>query len=99
MNMSIFRMIWSERTLGEFIDPSTLRRLAGSDNLNMTCLALNMSEYVNGVAKRHAETSRLMFPGYRVHSVTNGVHPFHAYASKKTRSHEYCRHAHLRELL
>lgn len=65
-----------ERTLGEFIDSSTLRRLAGSDNLNMTCLALNMSEYVNGVAKRHAETSRLMFPGYRVHSVTNGVHPF-----------------------
>jgi glycogen phosphorylase len=65
-----------ERTLGEFIDASTLRRLGGSDNLNMTRLALNLSEYVNGVAKRHAETSRQMFPGYRVRAVTNGVHPF-----------------------
>ena len=65
-----------ERTLGDFIDQPLLRRLAGSDNLNMTCLALNLSEYVNGVAKRHAETSRKMFPGYRVRAVTNGVHPF-----------------------
>jgi len=65
-----------ERTLGDFIDAATLRRLAGSDTLNMTRLALNLSEYVNGVAKRHAETSRKMFPGYRVSSVTNGVHPF-----------------------
>lgn len=65
-----------EHTLREFIDAPTLRRLAGADNLNMTRLALNLSEYVNGVAKRHAETSRKMFPGYRVSSVTNGVHPF-----------------------
>ncbi|WP_059753082.1 hypothetical protein [Thiobacillus denitrificans] len=33
-----------------------------------------LSEYVDGVAKRHAEASRQMFPGYAVHSVTNGVH-------------------------
>jgi len=65
-----------ERTLGDFIDASTLRHLAGADTLNMTRLALNLSEYVNGVAKRHAETSRKMFPGYRVNAVTNGVHPF-----------------------
>lgn len=65
-----------ERILGEFVDPPILRQLAGSDNLNMTRLALNLSEFVNGVAKRHAETSRQMFPGYRVRAVTNGVHPF-----------------------
>jgi starch phosphorylase len=59
-----------------FIDLATLKHLAGEDNLNMTRLALNLSEYVNGVAKRHAEISRTMFPGYRVHAVTNGVHPF-----------------------
>ena len=59
-----------------FIDLATLKRLAGEDNLNMTRLALNLSEYVNGVAKRHAEVSKNMFPGYRVHAVTNGVHPF-----------------------
>ncbi len=65
-----------EHILGEFIDLPTLKQLAGPDDLNMTRLALNLSEYVNGVAKRHAETSRQMFPGYRVRAVTNGVHPF-----------------------
>lgn len=63
------------RVLGEVIDQPTLERLAGSNELNMTSLALNMSEYVNGVAKRHAETSRRMFPGYHVTAITNGVHP------------------------
>ncbi len=59
-----------------FIDLATLKHLAGEDSLNMTRLALNLSEYVNGVAKRHAEISKTMFPGYQVHAVTNGVHPF-----------------------
>jgi glycogen phosphorylase len=63
-----------ERVVGEVIDPAELRRLAGAEELNMTRLALNLSGYVNGVAKRHAETSVRMFPGYRVHAVTNGVH-------------------------
>ena len=66
----------SRLTLDEnIIDLVTLKRLAGEDALNMTRLALNLSEYVNGVAERHAEISRGMFPGYRVHAVTNGVHP------------------------
>ena len=65
-----------QRILGDFVDLAMLRRLAGDDQLNMTRLALNCSDYVNGVAKRHAETSRHLFPGYRVRSVTNGVHPF-----------------------
>lgn len=65
------------RTLGaEFVELATLKRLAGESDLNMTRLALNLSEYVNGVAERHAEISRKMFPGYRVHAITNGVHPF-----------------------
>ncbi|HEY0663474.1 MAG TPA: alpha-glucan family phosphorylase, partial [Thiobacillaceae bacterium] len=59
-----------------FVALATLKQLAGDDRLNMTRLALNLSEYVNGVAKRHAEVSQGMFPGYRVHAVTNGVHPF-----------------------
>ncbi len=65
-----------KRILSEEFDRDTLKQLAGSDKLNMTRLALNLCEYVNGVAKRHAEVSRKMFPGYRVHAVTNGVHPF-----------------------
>jgi hypothetical protein len=58
------------------IELDMLKRLAGEESLNMTRLALNLSEYVNGVAERHAEVSRKMFPGYRVHAITNGVHPF-----------------------
>ncbi len=62
--------------LGDFFDLAILKSLAGEDSLNMTRLALNLSEYVNGVAKRHAEVSRQLYPGYRVQAVTNGVHPF-----------------------
>ncbi len=42
--------------------------------LNMTRLALNMSRYVNGVAKRHGEASRQLFAGYSISSITNGIH-------------------------
>jgi len=42
--------------------------------LNMTYLALNLSHYINGVAKKHGEVSRLMYAGYHVDAITNGVH-------------------------
>lgn len=44
------------------------------DVLNMTGLALTFSRYVNGVAMRHGEISRGMFPDYPINSITNGVH-------------------------
>jgi len=44
------------------------------DTLNMTHLALNLSRYVNGVARKHGEVSRLMFAGYAIDAITNGVH-------------------------
>jgi starch phosphorylase len=56
-------------------DVNDLKILAGEESLNMTRLALNLSGFVNGVAKRHAQTSEAMFPGYHVHAITNGVHP------------------------
>jgi starch phosphorylase len=58
------------------IDSMTLKALGGEDDLNLTRLALNLSEFVNGVAKRHAEVTTRMFPGYQVRAITNGVHPF-----------------------
>ncbi|HRB20539.1 MAG TPA: alpha-glucan family phosphorylase [Nitrosomonas sp.] len=58
----------------DFIDIAELKKLAGEDCLNMTRLALNLSEYINGVAKGHAVVSRQMFPSYRVHAITNGVY-------------------------
>ncbi|MET0026330.1 MAG: alpha-glucan family phosphorylase [Candidatus Thiodiazotropha sp.] len=64
-----------ERLLGDYLDLSVVRSLAGEEHLNMTQLALSLSGYVNGVAKSHAEISRRLYPGYRVHAVTNGIHP------------------------
>jgi starch phosphorylase len=43
-------------------------------SLNMTYIALNLSRYVNGVAKRHGEISRLQYAPYEIDSITNGVH-------------------------
>ena len=65
----------AEPLLADFPDGVRLRALAGPERLNMTRLALNLSEHVNGVARRHAEVSRRMFPGYEVRAITNGVHP------------------------
>ena len=48
--------------------------------LNMTYLALNLSHYVNGVAKKHGEVSQQMLQPhdathhYQIDHITNGVH-------------------------
>ncbi len=57
-------------------DFAALKQFGGEEKLNMTRLALNLSTYVNGVAKRHQEISSKMFAGYEIHAVTNGVHSF-----------------------
>jgi starch phosphorylase len=61
--------------LGE-VRATALQRLGcGEDGmLNMTDLALRVSRYVNGVAMRHRDISRVMFPDYSINSITNGVH-------------------------
>jgi starch phosphorylase len=63
-----------EELLDDFTDIGELKRLGGDDVLNMTQLALSLSGYTNGVAQRHAETTRRVFPGHEVHAITNGVH-------------------------
>jgi starch phosphorylase len=62
------------RLLDGYTDIPILKPLAGEDSLNMTRLGLNLSEYVNGVAERHAEISRRLFPGHHVNAITNGAH-------------------------
>lgn len=63
-----------EEILGETINVREIKRYAGEEDCNMTRLALNLSAFVNGVATKHAETTQQMFPGYKVHAITNGVH-------------------------
>lgn len=65
-----------ERIMGEVIPLDLLKELGGKVELNMTMLALNLSYYVNGVAKKHGEISQVLFPGFEIHAITNGIHPF-----------------------
>ncbi len=44
------------------------------DHLNMTYAALNLSGYINGVAKRHGEIAQLQNAPYDIEAITNGVH-------------------------
>jgi|JI10StandDraft_1071094.scaffolds.fasta_scaffold53949_2 starch phosphorylase len=63
-----------KQMLGDTTPLEVLQMLGGKDRLNMTLLALNMSTYINGVAKRHGQVSQDMFPGYPIDSITNGIH-------------------------
>ncbi|MFX1394322.1 MAG: alpha-glucan family phosphorylase [Promethearchaeota archaeon] len=57
--------------------PKKIKELGGQNELNMTLLAMNLSRYKNGVAKKHGDISRKMFPNYNIDYITNGIHlPF-----------------------
>ena len=64
----------AEELLAGLVEPRVLHALGGTERLNLTQLALGLCGWVNGVADRHAETSRALYPGYAVHAITNGVH-------------------------
>ncbi len=68
----------AEKTLtdSEIIPMRVIRDFSGKEALNMTILGINLSNYINGVAKKHGEVSKSMFPGYEIHAITNGVHSF-----------------------
>ncbi|MGE5238965.1 MAG: alpha-glucan family phosphorylase [Chloroflexota bacterium] len=68
--LDLVRRVIGERT--DFFDLKDIFCFEG--RLNMTCLALTLSRFVNGVAKKHGEISRLMFAGYSIDAITNGVH-------------------------
>lgn len=67
------------KLVDQVLDPDKVKLLDEADAwhgefLNMTYLALRFSGYVNGVAMRHGEVSRGMFPNYAISAITNGVH-------------------------
>jgi starch phosphorylase len=65
-----------QEILGEIIPLRALKTFGGQDRLNMTLLALNLSKYINGVAKRHRDFSKKLFPGYHIRAITNGIHSY-----------------------
>ena len=64
----LVRLALGERRCG------LLKACGIGQTLNLTQLALRGSRYINGVAMKHGEVSHSMFPGYPIHSITNGVH-------------------------
>lgn len=61
--------------LGEDVTQALVRAgCCWNNSLNMTYLALRFSRYINGVAQRHSEVARGMYPDYAINSITNGVH-------------------------
>jgi len=69
-----FDLSYAKPMLGNMFPDFILDDVTFENKLNMTKLALFFSHYVNGVAKKHGEISRMMFPGYSIESITNGVH-------------------------
>lgn len=64
-----------DRALGHRQDWAAYHDVICRDGeLNMTYLALSLSHYVNGVAKKHGEVSQHMFARYKIDAITNGVH-------------------------
>lgn len=57
-------------------DIEILRSFGGADRFNTSLFALNLSNYVNGVTKRHSMISCELFPGYSIQAITNGVHSY-----------------------
>ncbi|HMK44260.1 MAG TPA: alpha-glucan family phosphorylase [Dissulfurispiraceae bacterium] len=66
----------AEKTICDVLPLDVIREFAGKQDLNMTLLGINLSNYINGVAKKHGEVSQNMFPGYEIHAITNGVHSY-----------------------
>ncbi|MFH1589922.1 MAG: alpha-glucan family phosphorylase [archaeon] len=64
----------AEPMLGDLLTSEMKKDLFIDEKLNMTYLGLKFSKFINGVAKKHGEVSRSMFPGYHIESITNGVH-------------------------
>ncbi|MFW9938091.1 MAG: alpha-glucan family phosphorylase [Candidatus Thorarchaeota archaeon] len=58
--------------------PKQIKKCAEDNGqFNMTFLGMSLSRYRNGVAKKHGQITKKMFPQYEVDYITNGIHlPF-----------------------
>lgn len=74
---------FQKKTVSEYLsdEQSALLKKHGQDphypdQINLTLQAMHTSRFVNAVAKKHGEISRLQFPDNkdRIESITNGVH-------------------------
>ncbi len=71
-----FELELVHRLLGKYFQKTNynLDDIIFNDELNMTHLALEHSDYINGVTIKHKQVSEKMFIGYPIDSITNGAH-------------------------
>lgn len=69
-----FPMELVSQVLGESAVKAISSVVHDSGLLNMTHLGMNLSHFVNAVARKHGEVSRKMFPHHKIDYITNGVH-------------------------
>ncbi len=70
--MELVREVLGAQSFAPDVDWRSSVRSDG--RFNMTLMALSLSHYINGVAKRHAEVTRRMFSRYTIDEISNGVH-------------------------
>ncbi len=69
-----FPMELVEQVLGKPAMEAISAVVNDSHTLNMTRLGMNLSHFINAVARKHGEISRKMFPEHNIDYITNGVH-------------------------
>jgi starch phosphorylase len=71
----VFPIGMVESILGDSFPLDKIKKYGGEANfLNMTKLAMSLSDYQNGVSKKNAEAAREMFPDKNIDYITNAVH-------------------------
>jgi len=71
----VFPIGMVEGVIGDSFPLDKIKEYGGQANcLNMTKLAMRLSDYQNGVSKKNAEAAREMFPDKNIDYITNAVH-------------------------
>src|SRR4030066_157986 len=71
----VFPIDMVENILEDSFPLDKITEYGGQANcLNMTKLAMSLSDYQNGVSKKNAEAAREMFPNKKIDYITNAVH-------------------------
>ncbi|MFW6014013.1 MAG: alpha-glucan family phosphorylase [Candidatus Nanoarchaeia archaeon] len=66
----------AKELLGQHLPDELSESIFKDSGLNMTYIGFEFSGHINGVAKKHGQVSREMFPGYNIEAITNGVHTY-----------------------
>ena len=71
----VFSMSLVSSVLKDSFPMDKIIEYGGQENgLNMTKLAMSLSDYQNGVSKKNSEAAKAMFPNKKIDYITNAIH-------------------------